>query len=106
MTIRRVLEEAKFEEGIKKLDLDRTLSALASPIRRNILKLLRDGQAIHLMEITRHMGIEDHTKVVFHLKILKEADMIDQNQGRAYFLKKEGLRMIECLKTIEQYLIS
>jgi DNA-binding NtrC family response regulator len=104
ITIRRVLEEAKFEEGIKKLDIDRTLSTLANPIRRNILKMLRDRDDIHLMEITRDMGIDDHTKVAFHLKILKEADIIDQNQGRAYFLTKEGLRMIECLKTLEQYL--
>ncbi len=104
LTIRRVLEEAKFEEGIKKLDIDRTLSTLANPIRRNILKMLRDRDDIHLMEITRELGIDDHTKVVFHLKMLKEADIIDQNQGRAYFLTKEGLRMIECLKTLEQYL--
>jgi len=105
LTIRRVLEEAKFEEGIKKLDIDRTLSTLANPIRRNILKLLRDREDIHLMEITRDLGIEDHTKVAFHLKMLKEADIIDQNQGRAYFLTKEGLRMIECLRILERYLI-
>ncbi len=106
LTIRRILEEAKFEEGTKKLDIDRTLSALASPIRRNILKLLRDREDIHLMEISRELGIEDHTKVVFHLKILKEADIIGQDTGRAYFLTKEGMRMIECIKTLEQYLIS
>ncbi len=104
LTIRRVLEEAKFEEGIKKLDIDRTLSTLANPIRRNILKMLRDREDIHLMEITRDLGIDDHTKVVFHLKMLKEADIVDQNQGRAYFLTKEGRRMIECLNTLEQYL--
>lgn len=104
LTIRRVLEEAKFEEGIKKLDIDRTLSTLANPIRRNILKMLRDKDDIHLMEITRDLEIDDHTKVVFHLKVLKEANIIGQNQGRAYFLTKEGQRMIECLKTVEQYL--
>ena len=103
--IRQVLEEAKFEDGMKKLDIDRTLSALASPIRRNILKLLRGRGDIHLMEITRHLQIEDHTKVVFHLKMLKEADIIDQSKGRTYFLTKEGIRMTECLKTLEQYLI-
>lgn len=105
LAIRRALEEAKFEEGMKKLDIDRTLSALASPIRRNILKLLRGRGDIHLMEITRHLQIEDHTKVVFHLKMLKEADIIDQSKGRTYFLTKEGIRMTECLKTLEQYLI-
>jgi len=104
LTIRRVLEEAKFDEGMKKMDLDQTLSTLASPIRRNILKLLRDREETRLMEITRELGIEDHTKVVFHLKMLKEAGIIDQSKGKAYFLSKEGLRMIECLKTLQQYL--
>jgi len=104
LAIRRVLEEAKFEEGVKKMDLDHTLGTLASPIRRNILKLLRDREDIHLMEITRDLGIEDHTKVVFHLKMLKEAGIIDQGKGRTYFLSKEGIRMIECLKTLERFL--
>ena len=104
LTLRRVLEEAKFDEGMKKMDIDQTLSTLASPIRRNILKLLRDREETRLMEITRELGIEDHTKVVFHLKMLKEAGIIDQSKGKAYFLSKEGLRMIECLKTLEQYL--
>lgn len=105
ITIRRVLEEAKFEEGMKKLDIDRTLSSLANPIRRNILKILRDRDDIHLMELARDLGIDDHTKVVFHLRILKEAEMIEQNRSRAYFLTKEGLRMVECLHTLERHLI-
>jgi predicted transcriptional regulator len=37
--------------------------------------------------------------------MLKEADIIDQSKGRTYFLTKEGIRMTECLKTLEQYLI-
>lgn len=106
LTIRRVLEEAKFEEAIKNLDIDRTMSALSSPIRRNIMKLLHDKEEAHLMEITRALGIEDHTKVVFHLKILKEADIIDQSHGRGYLLNKEGLRMLECLKVLEHFLAS
>ena len=81
------------------------MSILANPIRRNILKILRDRDDIHLMELARDLGIDDHTKVVFHLMILKEAEMIGQNRDRAYFLTKEGLRMVECLKALEQYLI-
>jgi DNA-binding NtrC family response regulator len=104
LTVRRILEEAKFEERLKELDMDRTLSTLANPIRRSILKLLRDRKDTHLMEITRELGIQDHTKVVFHLKILKEAEIIDQSQGRTYFLTPEGERMIECIKMLEQYL--
>ena len=103
--IRRVLEEASFEEGMKKVSVDCTLSSLASPIRRNILKLLRIRGAMRLMEITRELGIEDHTKVVFHLKILKEAGIMEQDHDKSYSLTSEGTKTLDCLRTIENYLL-
>jgi len=72
--------------------LDRTLSSLESPIRRNILKLLCAREALRLMEITRKLEIEDHTRVVFHLKIMKEAGLIEQNIEKVYSLTKEGMK--------------
>lgn len=105
-TIRRVLKEAKFDEGVQKLDLDRALSSLANPIRRNILKLLCAREAMRLMEITRELDIEDHTKVVFHLKILKEAGIVEQNDEKVYSLTKEGRRTLDGLKTLENYLLT
>ncbi len=103
-TIRRVLEETKFEEGIANLNLDQTLGSIASPIRRNILKMLHAREHMRLMEITRGLGIEDHTKVVFHLKILKEAGIIEQDREKSYSLTREGERTVECLRTLENYL--
>jgi len=104
LTIKMALEEAKFDRGIKKLNLDYTLSALASPIRRNILKLINEGISTRLMGITRQLKIEDHTKVVFHLRMLKDAGLIDQDEDKAYFLTAEGALMLECLQTIERFL--
>ena len=103
-TVRRVLEEAKFEEGIEKLDLDRALGSIASPIRRNILKLLQAAKQMRLMEITRELGIDDHTKVVFHLRILKESGIIEQDDKKTYSLTREGMKTVDCLKTIENHL--
>ncbi len=103
-TIRRVLEESKFEEGITTLNFDQALSSIASPIRRNILKLLQAREQMRLMEMTRELGIDDHTKVVFHLKILREAGIIEQNREKSYALTQEGQRTIECLRTLENYL--
>jgi len=103
ITIRRALEEAKFEEGITKMEVDHTLSSLANPIRRNILKLLCVRDTMRLMQLTRELGIEDHTKVNFHLKILKEAGVVEQDSDKNYTLTQEGKRTIECLKTIENY---
>lgn len=102
--ISRVLEEARFEEGINKLSMDNTLSALANSIRRKIIKLLSRGTGMRLMEITRELGIEDHTKVVFHLKMLAEAGLLEQSSEKIYLLTKEGERAVDCLKILENYL--
>ena len=104
--VRRVLEEARFEEGMKKLDFDSTLSSIASPIRRNILQLLNARDSLRLMELTRELGIEDHTKVVFHLKMLREAGIIEQDLEKSYSLTREGHKTLACLKTMEQLLLS
>jgi len=103
-TIRRVLEEVRFEEGITKLDLDHTLSSLTNPIRRNIIKLLHSRKSMRLMEIVRELDIEDHTKVVFHLKMLKESGMIAHDKGKVYSLTGEGERILSCLGILENYL--
>ncbi len=103
-TIRRVLEEAKFEEGLNKMDLDHTMSSLSNSIRRDIMKLLSVRNRMRLMEITRELGIEDHTKVNFHMKILKESGVIEQDDDKSYSLTMEGKRTMECLKMIENYI--
>jgi DNA-binding NtrC family response regulator len=103
-TVRRALEEARFEAGIKKLDLDYTLSSLANYIRRNIIKLLSAGKAMRLMEITKELGIEDHTKVVFHLRILRESGIIEQDKDKRYLLTKEGEKTVDGLKILESHI--
>lgn len=103
-TIKRVTEEMKFETGIKKLSIESTLSSLSNPIRRSIIYLLSFKKKMRLMEITRELDIEDHTKVVFHLKLLKETGIIEQGQEKSYYLTKEGDRAIEVLKFLENYI--
>jgi predicted transcriptional regulator len=56
------------------------------------------------MELTRELGITDHTKVVFHLRILKEAGIIEQNNDKTYSLTKEGQKTLNCLKILKSYL--
>ncbi|OGW57743.1 MAG: hypothetical protein A2Z09_06985 [Nitrospirae bacterium RBG_16_43_8] len=103
-TIRRVIEEGRFEESITKLNLDYTLSSLANPIRRNIIRLLHARKSMRLMELVRELAIEDHTKVVFHLKVLKESGIIEQDKDKSYSLTEEGERILSGLKILENYL--
>lgn len=104
VTIKRVVEETRFEEGIKKLDLDFTMSSLSNSIRRKIIKLLHQNKGMRLMEITRALDIEDHTNVVFHLKTLKESGLIEQDREKIYHVTKEGEKTMECLKILESHL--
>jgi DNA-binding NtrC family response regulator len=103
MVVGRALEEARFGEKIARIGFDHAMSSLSNVIRRKIIDMLSCVRNMKLMEITRTLGIEDHTKVVFHLKILKDADVIDQNQSRSYFLTLEGKKLSECMKVIENY---
>lgn len=105
-TVRRVLEEATFEENIKKLDFDQALSSVANPIRRIILKMIQEREQVPLMDIKRELGIQDAAKVDFHVRILKEAGLIGQSHEKNYSLTPEGIKTLDCLKTMEQMLQS
>ena len=102
--IKRCLEEESFNKTLKKLDIDFALSSLSNPIRRRIIRLLMTNKGIHLMKITRAIQIDDHTKVVFHLKSLKEAGLIKQDEDKGYNLTKEGKKAHECLRIIEEHI--
>lgn len=104
MTIRRVLEESRVEECDTSQDLDTLLGALSNPIRTKIIRLVASRKSMRLMELARELAIEDHTKVIFHLKILREAGIIGQNSEKSYVLTGEGQRAASCLKIIDRHL--
>ncbi len=103
-TARRVLEESRVEECGASKDLDGILSALSNPIRTKIMRLIASRKAMRLMELARELAVEDHTKVIFHLKILREAGIIGQDPEKAYVLTGEGARAANCLKMLDRYL--
>jgi DNA-binding NtrC family response regulator len=104
--IRRVLEEAKFKRNTRDINLDFVLSSLANPIRRQIMRAIFLHSRMRLMEITRHLEVDDHTKVVFHLRNLREAGMIAQDDEKFYNLTTEGNNALACLDTIEVHFAS
>lgn len=106
IAVKMALEESRFEEEIHQMDLDYTLSSLANPLRRKIIRLLKTRKGMRLMELTRELGVNDHTKVVFHLRTLKESDIILQNKEKIYTLTREGERLLDCLNILESYLTS
>lgn len=63
------------------MSLQNTLRALADPIRREILNLLKSGR-LSAGEITDHFDVTA-ASISRHLSVLKEADLIrDERQGK------------------------
>ena len=66
------------------MGLQTTLRALADPIRREILDLLRGGR-MSAGEITEHFDVTA-AAISRHLSVLKEADLIrDTREGKFIF---------------------
>ncbi|MBQ8143335.1 MAG: winged helix-turn-helix transcriptional regulator [Butyricicoccus sp.] len=66
------------------MGLQQTLRALADPIRREILNLLKGGR-LSAGEITDHFSVTA-ASISRHLSVLKEADLIrDTREGKYIF---------------------
>ena len=66
------------------MSVNETLKALADPVRREILRLLKKGR-LSAGEITGHFDITG-AAVSRHLSVLKEADLIrDTREGKFIF---------------------
>jgi len=107
VTIKRVLAEACFEtKSFQATDLETTLSALANGTRRNILFLLDLHQFMGVMEITRSLHLSDHTRVLFHLRTLRDAGLTSQDLRRKYHLTSHGRQVLDCLRMLGHWLAS
>jgi FixJ family two-component response regulator len=102
VAVKRNLEVSKIERQRDCPDMDEALACLANPIRRQILDLLSNKRSMRFMDLTRHLGIEDHTKVNFHLKNLKTHNLLSQDGDKLYHLTPQGEKMVECLDLLSR----
>lgn len=66
------------------MGLQKTLKALADPIRREILNMLKRGR-MSAGEITDHFAVTG-ASISRHLSVLKEADLVrDKREGQFIF---------------------
>jgi len=99
-SVRRTLEEASFESCRATMDMDTLMGSLANPIRRQMLAAVEQAGSLRFMDICRQLGMEDHTKMNFHLKVLKEAGVLTQDDRKRYFLTNEGRLVMECARLL------
>ena len=97
VTVRRIFEETRFLDCRSLLDIEGTFNCLANALRRNIVHLIHREKQIRFMDIARRLEVADHTKINFHLKMLKDAGLIRQDEKKAYSLTKDGEKAIDCL---------
>lgn len=105
-SVRRCLEEARLQKCQTVLDVEDTFNCLANAMRREILYLLAREGRLRFMDIARKLEVEDHTKVNFHLKVLREARFIEQDVRKCYLLSKEGRKIVNCMQVVTSTLSS
>lgn len=85
----------KIKGGLR-LALQNTLKALADPIRREILNLLKNKR-MSAGEIAAHFSVTD-ASISRHLSILKDADLIrDTREGKYIFYELNASVLEEIL---------
>jgi DNA-binding response OmpR family regulator len=97
-SVGRALEEASFESCRTSLDLNSVLSCLSNPLRREILAHVEQEGALRFMDICRRLELEDHTRMNFHLKTLKEAGFLQQDENKLYLLTSLGTHVLGCVR--------
>ncbi len=91
VTLKKVHAEKSLKAPATNKDSDLVFSALANPIRRNVICQLKTHQKLKFMDLCRLVGIEDHTKFNFHLRQLIKSGLVEKDSNKTYFLTKLGI---------------
>ena len=82
------------------MGLQQTMKALADPIRREILNILKSGR-MSAGEITEHFSVTG-ASISRHLSVLKEADLVrDTREGQFIFYELNASVLEEMLLWIK-----
>ena len=90
MGIKRSIAEKQLLKSAVNIDADSVYAALANPLRRLTLKQLGTHKQLKFMDLCRLVGVEDHTRFNFHLRQLKKAGLVQQNESKVYILTTTG----------------
>ena len=107
-TVKRALEEVKFAKslsatGMEDERMQDIMSSLSNPIRRAAIEYLFLQGRKSFMNIFEELGVEDHTKLSFHLRKLKSSGMLEQDEKKKYALSSEGKKIAETLKNLKGF---
>jgi DNA-binding response OmpR family regulator len=106
VAIKRALEEARFPKeekitppaDISLLYSDAVIKVLANPVRKEIIRFLRDKEGVRFKDIKKGMDINYSSKLAFHIRELKSAGLIKQDRLKKYRLSEVGEQVLKALK--------
>ncbi len=110
VSIKRVLEETRFRNMIKdkflpssddSLGVDFTIKALSNPIRRGVVELLEKYGKARFTDIKKDLNIEDATKLSFHLKVLRNAGLLEQDDEKIYLPNIKCIKAVRAIRELE-----
>ncbi len=97
--IRKVLAEAEFDKP-QIFDSD-LIKAISNQTRKDAVKLLYKAGRLKFTEIQRGLGIEDATRLNFHMRVMKEHKIIEQDREKFYILTSTGKKLFEALRSAD-----
>ncbi|MDO8724679.1 MAG: response regulator [Candidatus Methanoperedens sp.] len=97
--IRKVLAEAEFDKP-QIFDSD-LIKAISNQTRKDAVKLLSKAGRLKFTEIQRSLGIEDATKLNFHMRVMKEHKVIEQDGEKYYMLTPVGKKLFKALRSAD-----
>ncbi len=97
--IRKVLAEAEFDKS-QIFDSD-LIKAISNKTRKDAVKLLYKAGRLKFTEIQRSLGIEDATKLNFHMRVMKVHKIIEQDREKFYILTSTGKKLFEVLRSAD-----
>ncbi|MFU8767307.1 MAG: response regulator [Candidatus Methanoperedens sp.] len=98
--IKKVFAEKEFTKTHDILDSG-VIKAISNPIRKDIVRLLASSGKLKFTDIKNMLGVDDPTKLSFHLRVLKSSYLIEQDNNKIYMLSSSGKKLMESLKKIE-----
>lgn len=90
VTIRAILQHKATKSLREERNDDKIFNALANPIRRLVLKQLKQYERVKFMELCRLAEIDDHTKFNFHLRQLTACGLVKKLNQKEYTLTSLG----------------
>ncbi|MCZ7400141.1 MAG: helix-turn-helix domain-containing protein, partial [Candidatus Methanoperedens sp.] len=77
------------------------IKAISNQTRKDAVKLLYKAGRLKFTEIQRGLGIEDATKLNFHMRVMKVHKIIEQDREKFYMLTPAGKKLFEALRSAE-----